>query len=85
MMSMYSLPRNAKASAPKNKTEQKKFEREIKKTGTINTDYKLAGNDQVSGFSAVTEEEITPRKKAKPSVNRSRTTATQRSVGRARK
>ena len=50
----------SKATAPpKNKTEQKKFEREIKKTGTIKTDYQLAETDQVSGVSPVTEEEIT--------------------------
>jgi hypothetical protein len=65
---------------PKNKTEQKKFEREIKKTGTIDVDYKQAESDQVTGFSAVSEEEITPppskkspKKKAKSSVSSRRT------------
>jgi hypothetical protein len=46
---------------PKNKTEQKKFEREIKKTGTIKADYQIAdANNQVSGISPIVEEEISP-------------------------
>jgi len=57
---------------PKNKTAQKKFEREIKKTGTIAVDYKAAESGQVTGLSSVTEEEIipapVPKKKAKSSA-----------------
>lgn len=46
---------------PRNKTEQKKFEREIKKTGTIKADYEIAdANHQVSGISPIVEEEISP-------------------------
>jgi hypothetical protein len=58
---MYSRKAPSKgSSSPKNKTEQKKFEREIKKTGTIKADYQLADSDQISGFSSVTEEEVSP-------------------------
>jgi len=58
----YVLPKasSKRSSFPKNKTEQKKFEREIKKTGTIKADYQLADSDQISGFSSVTEEEVSP-------------------------
>jgi hypothetical protein len=75
-MSMYSCRLDPKPTGshgnmyvvtPKNKTEQKKFEREIKKTGTIKADYQLADSDQVSGFSAISEEEITPKKPSKKS------------------
>lgn len=56
------LKLGVKASAsPKNKTEQKKFEREIKKTGTIKADYQIAdANTQISGLSPIVEEEISP-------------------------
>lgn len=67
---MYSC--GSKLIIPKNETEQKKFEREIRKTGTIKTDYQLAPSDQVAGISKVTEEEITPQKKAKSSVRSKR-------------
>ena len=68
-MSMYSLSPDPKPTdshgnmyvvTPKNKTEQKKFEREIKKTGTIDVDYKPVEDGHVTGLSAVTEEEIAP-------------------------
>jgi hypothetical protein len=43
---------------PKNKTEQKRIEREIKKTGTYKADYTIA--EQETGLSPIVETELEP-------------------------
>ena len=51
---------NVYVVTPRNKTEAKKMEREIKKTGTLaGAKYQEADEDQRTGISAVAEEDIT--------------------------
>ena len=52
-------PGNVYVVTPRNKTEAKRMEREIKKTGTLaGAKYQEADEDQRTGISAVAEEDI---------------------------